>query len=42
MKGAHEHREGEDFLFDHAKYHEVVKRGQGRRVVLILDVYRCF
>ena len=41
-KGAHEHREGEDFLFDHAKYHEVVKRGQGRRVVLILDVYRCF
>lgn len=41
-KGAHEHREGEDFLFDHAKYHEVVKRGTGRRVVLILDVYRCF
>ncbi len=41
-KGAHEHRDGEDFLFDHAKYHEVVKRGKGRRVVLILDVYRCF
>lgn len=41
-KGVHKHCDGEDFLFDHAKYHEVVKRGQGRRVVLILDVYRCF
>lgn len=41
-KGAHRHREGEDFLFDHAKYHEVIKHGTDRRVVLILDVYRCF
>lgn len=41
-KGAHEHRDGEDILFDHAKYHEVIKRGTGRRVVLILDVHRCF
>jgi hypothetical protein len=38
----HKHREGEDFLFDHAKYHELVKTGNGRRVVLILDVHRCF
>ena len=36
----HKHREGEDFLFDHAKYHELVKTGNGRRVVLILDVKR--
>jgi hypothetical protein len=41
-KGAHEHIEGEEFLFDHARYHEVVKRGTDRRVVLILDVHRCF
>lgn len=41
-RGPHEHREGEDFLFDHARYHEVTKTGNGRRVVLILDVHRCF
>lgn len=41
-KGRHCHREGEDFLFDHARYHEVTKTDQGRRVVLILDVHRCF
>ena len=41
-RGPHKHREGEDFLFDHAKYHELVKTGNGRRVVLILDVHRCF
>jgi len=41
-RGSHEHREGEDFLFDHARYHEVMKTGTGRRVVLILDVHRCF
>ena len=41
-KGRHCHREGEDFLFDHARYHEVTKTGQDRRVVLILDVHRCF
>ena len=41
-KGRHRHCEGEDFLFDHARYHEVTKTDQGRRVVLILDVHRCF
>lgn len=41
-RGRHQHREGEDFLFDHARYHEVIKTGQDRRVVLILDVHRCF
>jgi aspartyl/asparaginyl beta-hydroxylase (cupin superfamily) len=40
-RGAHVHEEGEEFLFDHARYHELVKTGKGRRVVLILDVYRC-
>jgi aspartyl/asparaginyl beta-hydroxylase (cupin superfamily) len=39
-KGVHVHREGQDFLFDHARYHELVKTGDGRRVVLILDVKR--
>lgn len=39
-KGPHEHREGEDFLFDHSRYHEVVKTDASRRVVLILDVKR--
>jgi hypothetical protein len=39
-KGAHVHEEGEEFLFDHARYHELVKTGDGRRVVLILDVKR--
>jgi len=38
--GSHVHSEGEDFLFDHARYHELVKTGDGRRVVLILDVHR--
>ena len=41
-KGRHRHCEGEDFLFDHARYHEVTKTDLGRRVVLILDVHRCF
>jgi len=39
-RGIHEHREGDDFLFDHSRYHEVVKTDSGRRVVLILDVKR--
>ena len=39
-KGSHVHREGEEFLFDHSRYHEVTKTGQDRRVVLILDVKR--
>ena len=41
-RGTHTHSEGEDFLFDHAKYHELVKTGPDRRVVLILDVKRFF
>ena len=38
--GRHIHREGEDILFDHAKYHELIKTGDARRVTLILDVHR--
>lgn len=36
----HEHTEGQDFIFDHARYHEVEKTTSDRRVVLILDVKR--
>ena len=36
------HEDGEDILFDHARYHELIKTDEGRRVVLILDVHRCF
>lgn len=39
-KGPHVHREGEEFLFDHSRYHEVTKTGNTKRVVLILDVKR--
>lgn len=39
-KGSHAHEEGEEFLFDHSRYHELVKEGAGTRVVLILDVNR--
>ena len=38
--GPHVHHEGGDFIFDHSRYHEIVKTGDGRRVVLILDVHR--
>ena len=38
--GAHDHLEGDSFLFDHSRYHELIKRGPGRRVVLILDIKR--
>tara|TARA_B110000503_G_scaffold26042_1_gene41048 strand:- start:462 stop:1070 length:609 start_codon:yes stop_codon:yes gene_type:complete len=38
--GPHVHREGEDLLFDHSRYHEVIKTGNSKRVVLILDVKR--
>jgi hypothetical protein len=41
-KGSHIHEDGEDILFDHARYHELIKTDEGRRVVLILDVHRCF
>jgi hypothetical protein len=39
-KGSHKHREGEDFLFDHARIHSVDKQGIQKRVVLILDIKR--
>lgn len=39
-KGVYRHMEGEAFIFDHSRYHEVVKTGIGTRVVLILDVHR--
>lgn len=38
--GSHVHRRGEDFIFDHARYHSVTKSGSGRRVALILDIHR--
>lgn len=38
--GKYVHREGEDYLFDHARYHELIKTGNTRRVVLILDIHR--
>jgi hypothetical protein len=37
---SHVHEEGEDFIFDHSRYHELVKEGTGKRVVLILDINR--
>lgn len=37
---AHRHHPGEEFLFDHSRYHRVTKRGFQKRVVLILDVHR--
>jgi hypothetical protein len=36
----HEHKPGQDFLFDHARYHKVDKTSSDKRVVLILDVKR--
>lgn len=38
--GSHEHKEGEEFLFDHANIHGVIKTGTQKRIVLILDVKR--
>lgn len=38
--GPHRHKPGEDFLFDHSRYHRLVKRGYQRRVVLMLDIER--
>lgn len=38
--GLHVHEPGEEFLFDHARYHKVDKYCEGKRVVLILDVKR--
>lgn len=38
--GSYLHLTGEQFLFDHSRYHKVTKRGTSRRVVLILDIHR--
>jgi hypothetical protein len=37
---AHEHKAGDDFVFDHARYHKVEKTTSDRRIVLILDIRR--
>jgi hypothetical protein len=36
----HEHTPGQEFLFDHSRYHKVDKTSSDKRVVLILDVKR--
>ena len=36
----HEHKVGEDMLFDHSRYHKVEKTTHDRRMVLILDIKR--
>ena len=36
----HVHKTGEEFIFDHSRYHSVEKLGSSRRVTLILDVNR--
>lgn len=36
----HEHKAGEDFVFDHSRYHKVEKTTDDRRIVLILDIKR--
>jgi len=36
----HVHKPGQDFLFDHSRFHRLVKRGFQKRVVLILDIHR--
>lgn len=41
-RGAHRQRPGEAFLFDHGRYHAVENKGEGERVVLILDIKRVF
>jgi len=38
--GGHHHEPGKDFLFDHSRFHRLVKRSLQKRVVLILDVNR--
>ena len=37
---AHNHTPGKDFLFDHSRFHRLVKRSLEKRVVLILDIHR--
>lgn len=36
----HIHLAGEEFLFDHSRYHALHKRGHARRITLILDIRR--
>ena len=36
----HQHKPGEDVLFDHGRHHSVDKTGEEKRVVLILDINR--
>jgi len=36
----HVHLTGEEFLFDHSRYHAVQKLGHKRRITLILDIRR--
>jgi aspartyl/asparaginyl beta-hydroxylase (cupin superfamily) len=36
----HEHKVGEDFVFDHSRYHKVEKTTDDRRIVVILDIKR--
>ena len=38
----HQHKPGEDILFDHARYHSVDKTDEQKRVVLILDINRFY
>ena len=38
--GKHVHLAGEEFLFDHSRYHALHKRGHARRITLILDIRR--
>jgi len=36
----HKHRTGDEFIFDHSRYHSLEKSDSERRVTLILDVHR--
>jgi len=36
----HVHLAGEEFLFDHSRYHALQKLGHARRITLILDIRR--
>jgi len=38
--GGYLHKPGKDFLFDHSRFHRLVKRSLEKRVVLILDIHR--
>lgn len=40
--GTHTHVTGEEFIFDHSRYHELEKTSDQKRVVLILDIHRFY